>query len=191
MKKILTTFAVITASLLITSCWNNSEEQKIIDDLDLEIQEFLDQDPEIDWDKIEDEKDKLEIIENKIKKTSTWKIITTDPETNLKTEELTKNDKTESKNIEITKTIEEFTKCITKNWAKAYWTSWCSHCQKQKEMFWDASKYLNFTDCDADRKWCKDAWITWYPTWVINWEQFPWVQSFEKLWEKTWCKLAE
>lgn len=184
MKKILALLSILLSTILLTSCGWPSEEEKIINDLDLEIQEFLEENPESDLDKTWDEKDEIEAIK----------------ETEEKIEELGENNNSEekvneeikSKNTKTIKTIDEFAKCITENWAKAYWTSWCSHCQKQKEMFWEeAAKNLNFTDCDSERKACKDAWITWYPTWVINWEQYPWVQSFEKLWELTWCKLEQ
>lgn len=180
MKKILTLLTIIFSTILLSSCGNKSEEEKIMDDLDLEIEEFLEENPEATLDNSWDEKDEVEveIIEEKAEETAEK------PET----VEIKKTE--ETWNIEIVKTVEEFATCITKNWAKAYWTSWCSHCQKQKEMFWDeAAKNLAFMDCEADIKWCKDAWITWYPSWKVWWNLYPWVQSFEKLWELTNCKL--
>ncbi len=187
-KKILTISVILSTSLFLTSCEDN-EEKKIMDDLDLEIQEFLEENPESDLNKIWDEKDEInDKIEASDKKTEEKKVASKSDKNKEDTKTVKKID---SKNIEIVKTVEEFSKCITKNWAKVYWTSWCWHCQKQKEMFWDSVKNLNFTDCDANRKACKSAWITWYPTWVIDWEKYPWVQNFKVLWEKTWCKLVK
>ena len=182
MKKILVLLTIIFSTILLSSCWNKSEEQKIADDLDLEIQEFTEQNPESDLNKSWDKKDEsqIESTEEKAK------------ETPKKTEEVKIEKTEEKKEIEVVKTVEEFATCITKNWIKLYWTSWCTHCQKQKEMFWeDAVKNLDFTDCDKNKKACKEAWITWYPTWRIWWKLYPWVQNFEKLWELANCKLVK
>lgn len=174
MKKILALLTIIFSTILLSSCGNKSEEEKIADDLDLQIQEFSDIDTGSQLNKTSEQKDetKTETIKEKKEEPKIEKTV-------------------EKKDAKNTQTLEEFAKCITKKWAKVYWTSWCWHCQKQKEMFWDALKNISFTDCDKNRKVCKDAWITWYPTWVINWKKYPWVQSLEFLWKKTWCELAK
>jgi hypothetical protein len=45
MRKIVSISMLIAATLLLNSC-QNSEEQKIMDDLDLEVNEFLENNPE-------------------------------------------------------------------------------------------------------------------------------------------------
>lgn len=179
MKKILVLLTIIFSTISLSSCGNKSEEEKIADDLDLQIQEFSDIDTDSELNKTSEKKDetKTEVKIIKDKKNKDEKIEIEKPK--------------EENNIQIVKTIEEFAKCITRKWAKVYWTSWCWYCQKQKEMFWDALKNISFTDCDENRKVCKDAWITWYPTWIINWKKYPWVQSLEFLWKKTWCGLVK
>ena len=179
MRKIVSISMLIAATLLLNSC-QNSEEQKIMDDLDLEVNEFLENNPESGINNIWEEKDWNKMEENSDKK-------------NNKTEdkEAEKEVNKESNKESSTGSIDEFAQCITKNWARMYWTDWCVHCKNQKKMFGDAMKNVNFIDCDKERQACKTAWITWYPTWIIWWEQFPWVQTFELLWEKTWCKLVK
>jgi len=185
MKKNLTLLAILLSATILTSC-ESSEEKKIMDDLDLEIQEYLEENPEV--------------ITNEDTKTSENSELSSDknnenPEENKNNSEEVKNeevaDTTAEEWVTLTNNISDFAKCITEKWAKMYWTEWCSHCKTQKKMFWDALKDISFTDCDANRALCKSTWITWYPTWIIWWEKFPWVQSFEKLWEETWCKLVK
>jgi thiol-disulfide isomerase/thioredoxin len=80
--------------------------------------------------------------------------------------------------------------CLKDKSVRLYWTSWCSHCQKQKMLFWkEAFKRLWFVDCDKNKEECIEVWVRGYPTWVINEELFPWVQSLESLAKKTACKF--
>ena len=79
--------------------------------------------------------------------------------------------------------------CLKEKWAKIFWTEWCSHCKRQKSMFWvKGIEILWFTDCDKERQVCVENWIKWYPTWIINWESLPWVRDLSFLANKTWCK---
>ena len=79
--------------------------------------------------------------------------------------------------------------CLKEKWVKLYWTSWCSHCNRQKEMLWeDGVAALWFIDCDENRSECRDAWVEAYPTWIVDWEKLPWVRQLAFLAQKTWCQ---
>lgn len=84
-----------------------------------------------------------------------------------------------------------FAKCLKEKWAKFYWTNWCSHCQKQKELLWweQAVQALWFIDCDANKEECTKAQISAYPTWIINGSTLLWTQSIEALSQQTWCQM--
>ena len=179
MKKALFLTILLSTTIFLNSC-EKSEQEKIMDDLDLQINEAFEQVNDEDFNNIWDEKDEVEEIKNTEKQDEKIE--------QVKKIEI-KNDT--KKEVQIVKSVNGFAKCLTENWAKLYWTLWCWHCKTQKEMFWDAIKNINFIDCDKERKICKDAWITDYPTWVIWWKKYPWTQSFEKLWELTWCKLEK
>ena len=114
MKKILTKTltktlilsAIISSSIFLTSC-ENKEDQKILDDLDLQIQEFndiKDIDSKVDQNNINqsdaNQKDEVKTIKEKQKNNQNNQKI---------------SQKKEIKKFEITKTISEFAKCLTKN----------------------------------------------------------------------------
>ncbi len=42
-----------------------------------------------------------------------------------------------------------FAKCITEKGLDFYGAGWCSHCQRQKQLFGEAMKYINYIECDA------------------------------------------
>jgi hypothetical protein len=82
-----------------------------------------------------------------------------------------------------------FATCLTEKNAIMYGTEWCSHCQNQKKMFGSSFEYVNFVDCDANPTACDVAGVTGYPTWQINGELYPGVQSFYDLAKLTGCTL--
>lgn len=70
--------------------------------------------------------------------------------------------------------------------ATMYGAYWCPHCADQKAMFGDAASTLNYVECDpegenAQPQRCRDAGIEGFPTWKINGELYPGVQSLEQL----------
>jgi hypothetical protein len=60
----------------------------------------------------------------------------------------------------------QLAQCLSRNGFAMAGTSWCPHCQKQKELFGDAFQYITFHDCDAEQAWCESRNITGYPAWV-------------------------
>ncbi len=81
---------------------------------------------------------------------------------------------------------EETAKCIGNN-SLLYVKVGCPACEAQEKMFGENYKYLKTIDCHYELQKCIDAQITGTPTWIINGEKYPSVQSLEKLKELTGC----
>ena len=84
----------------------------------------------------------------------------------------------------------EFAECLTDHGAVFYGTSWCPHCNDQKELFGEYFGKVNFVDCEESRAACSTAGITAYPTWIINKQKYLGTKSLETLGELAGCKLA-
>lgn len=80
-------------------------------------------------------------------------------------------------------------KCLTENGAVMYGTDWCSYCQRQKALFGNSFGDVTFINCDYNRDECVRAGVQGYPTWKINEQNYPGVQSLEKLASLTGCEL--
>ncbi len=78
------------------------------------------------------------------------------------------------------------TSCIANN-SVFYGADWCGHCQRQKEMFGDNVKLLNYIECEENKDVCTNKKIKIYPTWDIKGERYTGVQSVEKLKGMTGC----
>lgn len=75
---------------------------------------------------------------------------------------------------------------LTNTGAQMYGAYWCPHCQDQKAMFGDALSEIDYVECDpegdnAQPQLCTDAEIEGYPTWIIDGQKYPGVQSLERL----------
>ncbi len=103
---------------------------------------------------------------------------------------------TTNNNSKGNNSLESFASCLTEKGVKMYGAYWCSHCKEQKDMFGSAVGKIAYVECAvpddtrAQTQACKDANIKGYPTWEINGQQYPGVQSFETLSKLTGCKLA-
>lgn len=70
---------------------------------------------------------------------------------------------------------------------KEYGAYWCPHCHEQKELFGkQAFQELNYVECDpkgknAKPQACQAAGITGYPSWEINGELYPGLQTLQEL----------
>lgn len=69
-----------------------------------------------------------------------------------------------------TASVVDFAKCLTEKGAKFYGASWCSWCNKEKELFGEAAQFLPYIECiDKDTneltKECEEAEILGFPTW--------------------------
>lgn len=95
---------------------------------------------------------------------------------------LTGCQKTSTPSIET----EELAKCLWEKWVKMYWTTTCSYCNTQKEMFWDSFKYVNYVDCGVTPEQCQDLRGT--PTREFsNWEKLEGLQELDVLKTKSGC----
>lgn len=81
---------------------------------------------------------------------------------------------------------EKTAKCIGEN-SDLYTKLGCPACEAQEKMFNENYHYLKKIDCHFEIQKCIDAQITGTPTWVINEEKYPGVQTIEKLKELTGC----
>lgn len=76
---------------------------------------------------------------------------------------------------------------LTEIGAKKYGAYWCPHCHEQKQLFGEeAFKKVNYIECDPEgqnpqREACIAAGIQSFPTWEINGEFYPGVQSLDRL----------
>ncbi len=76
---------------------------------------------------------------------------------------------------------DEFAKYLTEQEVKMYGTEWCSHCKNQKKLFGSSFQYIDYIDCDQNRRECLSAGVQGYPTWEINGLNYPGEQSLERL----------
>ena len=82
-----------------------------------------------------------------------------------------------------------FAQCLTDKGAIMYGTDWCSYCKKQKAMFGESFRDIDYRNCDTVGEECSQAGIRGYPTWVIGGKNYPGVRSFEELGSLTGCEL--
>ena len=60
---------------------------------------------------------------------------------------------------------ESLAKCLTAKWAKMYGTETCPYCMKQKDLFGEDFKYVNYINCMEQPAVCGEANIQWVPAW--------------------------
>ena len=91
--------------------------------------------------------------------------------------------------------LDTFAKCLDEKEATFYGAFWCPHCQNQKKIFGNSSRYLPYVECSTpDGKGqlqvCKDKNIKGYPTWhFADGSVESGEVSLAKLSEKTGCDL--
>ncbi|MDD5191607.1 MAG: hypothetical protein PHH54_02210 [Candidatus Nanoarchaeia archaeon] len=81
---------------------------------------------------------------------------------------------------------EKLAKCLGEK-SELYVQLGCKFCKDQEDIFGNNTQYLNIIDCHFETQKCVDAQITGTPTWIINGEKYPGVQSIEKLKQLTGC----
>ncbi len=84
---------------------------------------------------------------------------------------------------------DSFAQCLTEKGAAIYGTDWCSFCKKQKEVFGQSFRLVNYKNCDTDRASCELAGVQRYPTWKIGGQNYEGVKSLEELATMTGCEL--
>lgn len=85
--------------------------------------------------------------------------------------------------------LDSFAQCLTDSGLVMYGTEWCSYCKKQKELFGDSFRFVDYVDCDKDGESCTREGIKGFPTWKISGESYPGVKSFDVLGSLSGCEL--
>jgi hypothetical protein len=91
--------------------------------------------------------------------------------------------------------LDDFGRCLKREGAKFYGTSWCPHCRAQRETLGDAMKHVPYVECSIDGKRgettaaCRRAKVESFPTWTFgDGSQESGAQSLEELAAKTGCE---
>ena len=90
-------------------------------------------------------------------------------------------------------TLAGFGRCLKSKGATFYGTSWCPHCQAQREALGDAMDYVRYVECSVDgtretTPECHKAKIDGYPTWTFaDGSRESGEQSVAELAAKTGC----
>ena len=82
-----------------------------------------------------------------------------------------------------------FAQCLTDKGAIMYGTDWCSYCKKQRAMFGESFKDIDYRNCDIVGDECSQAGVRGFPTWVINGRSYVGVQSLEDIGKATGCEV--
>lgn len=93
-------------------------------------------------------------------------------------------------------TLAGFGRCLKSKGATFYGTSWCPHCDAQREKLGDAMDYVRYVECSVDGERgettaaCRKAKVDGYPTWTFaDGSREGGAQSLEELAAKTGCDL--
>jgi hypothetical protein len=81
--------------------------------------------------------------------------------------------------------------CLSDKEIKMFGAEYCGACKYQKEMFGDAFKKVDYTDCVYNEQACRDNNITLYPTWIIEGNQVHGAQPLDKLARISGCVASE
>lgn len=83
---------------------------------------------------------------------------------------------------------DEFAQCLTDKGAVMYGTKTCPYCAKQKQMFGDSFKYVNYVECTVETQKCIADGIESVPLWTFaDGERLEGLQQLETLAQKTSC----
>ncbi|MBI5392381.1 hypothetical protein HZA96_00800 [Candidatus Woesearchaeota archaeon] len=84
---------------------------------------------------------------------------------------------------------DQLAKCLTEKGAIMFGTDWCPHCIKQKELFGNSFKYINYKNCDFNKVLCDLNNITGYPTWIYKDKVLNGEQPVEVLASMSGCEV--
>ena len=86
---------------------------------------------------------------------------------------------------------DKFAKCLSEKGAIVYGNDFCQYTGKQLSWFGKSEKYLNYVKCAENKNLCESKGIKTTPTWEVNGNFYPEVQSFERLSTITGCNWRE
>ncbi len=87
---------------------------------------------------------------------------------------VTNHDNTNSNQTQVEDKWVTLAKTLTATGAKMYGSSWCGHCNAQKEMFGNGWQYATYVECSDAKNpniqttACATAGIEAYPTWIFG-----------------------
>jgi hypothetical protein len=91
--------------------------------------------------------------------------------------------------------LDAFGRCLKREGAVFYGTSWCPHCEAQRATLGDAMRHVKYVECAVDGKRgettaaCRKADVASYPTWIFDDDsRESGAQSLEELAAKTGCE---
>jgi hypothetical protein len=90
---------------------------------------------------------------------------------------------------------DSFAECLTDSGAKMYGAWWCPHCERQKESFGSAFRYVEYIECSPGgsrtmSQQCRADGIEGFPTWEFaDGSRESGEQSFRALAEASGCQL--
>lgn len=84
---------------------------------------------------------------------------------------------------------DDFAKCLTEKNAVVYGNDFCGYTQKQIGWFGKSKKYLNYVRCTDNKALCDSKGVKVTPTWEIEGNMYPEVQTFERLSSITGCEI--
>lgn len=90
--------------------------------------------------------------------------------------------------------LEDFAKCLTDKGVKFYGAFWCSWCNRQKQLFGQASQFLPYIECINQKTnqltlQCQKARISGFPTWEFKGKKEIGFKTLEQLSEFSGCSL--
>ena len=80
--------------------------------------------------------------------------------------------------------LDDFAQCLTEKGAIMYGATSCQYSHAQQGMFGNSKKYLDIRNFNEDPN------VRTTPTWLINGEYYPNVQTFDRLASLTGCGLS-
>ena len=84
---------------------------------------------------------------------------------------------------------DDFAKCLAEKGAVIYGNDACQYTNRQLNFFGNSKKYLNYVKCSESRELCDQKGVRSTPTWEIQGQTYPQVQTFERLATLSGCKL--
>jgi hypothetical protein len=93
------------------------------------------------------------------------------------------------------RSLASFGRCLDREGATFYGTSWCPHCNAQREMLGAGMRYVHYVECSVggerrSTEACRDAGARSYPTWEFaDGSRAHGRLSLQQLAERTGCTL--
>mgnify|MGYP000470139933 CR=1 FL=1 len=75
--------------------------------------------------------------------------------------------------------IDEFAKYLTSKGIRMYGSAFCPHCNKQKEIFGESFKYIDYVECTENEDLCRS--LIGVPAWKINGKIYYGTKSLSEL----------